>query len=55
MPNQFRTINDTAGVCNTPAREGGIIVSRIDFNEYTYAITKPRVKQFECKRVLDMR
>ena len=50
MPNQIRTINNTAGVCSTPAREGGIIVSKIDFNEYTYAIIKPRVKQFECKR-----
>ena len=54
MPNQIRTINDTAGVCNTPAREGGIIVSKIDFNDYTYAIIKPRVKQFECKRALNI-
>ena len=55
MPNQIRTIKDTAGVCNTPARDGGIIVSKIDFNEYTYAIIKPRVKQLECKRVLNIR
>ena len=54
MPNQIRTINNTTGVCSTPAREGGIIVSKIDFNEYTYAIIKPRVKQFECKRALNI-
>ena len=55
MPNQIRAISDAAGVCNTPARKGGIIISKIDFNEYTYAIIKPHVKQFECKRALKMR
>ena len=55
MPNQIRRINDTGGVCNTQARKGGVIISEIDFNEYTYAIIKPRVKQFECTRALDIR
>ena len=54
MPSQIRTIHQTVGVCNTQAREGGIIVSKIDFNEYSYAIIKPRVKQFECKRAPDI-
>ena len=55
MSNQTRTIKDAAGICNTSVRERRIIVSKIDFNEVTYAIIEPRVSQFKCEQASNMR
>lgn len=55
MSNQSRKIEDAAGICNTSAGEGRIIVSKIDFNEVAYAIIKPRVSYFKCERASNMR